>query len=275
MLHLPVILAPRAILTFCLCLLAGGKISCAQESTPNPEDKSPSSRQIRLLPIGDMPPHREEIVDGVRIHLPPPPGSIPPRTLKIPLGPDSTLETQLQLGRPGEALVLPSTALSLELRDASIGPDAPPWTKLSLPAGGDFLVLLTRGGNPPAWATPRSLLLPYGPADFPPGRVLLANLSGENVSILLGEENIPLATGRSVSREAGVVERLTLRVARLEKSGKPAYFHQGELRQNPGERTLLLIHRADGLRPRQPLRLLIMKDKPVVSPPEAPDSQEP
>ena len=42
-------------------------------------------RELRLLPVGDMPPFRQEIRDGVRYELEPDPGSEPPQMISIPL----------------------------------------------------------------------------------------------------------------------------------------------------------------------------------------------
>ena len=68
-----------------LLILALLVVSVHAEEAPKTGDtKSDQSerkrppRNLRILPVGESPPYRQEIRDGVRYELPPPPGSVPP-----------------------------------------------------------------------------------------------------------------------------------------------------------------------------------------------------
>ncbi|MEM9237940.1 MAG: hypothetical protein AAGB14_14295, partial [Verrucomicrobiota bacterium] len=62
-----------------LLLMLPGSLTWAEEG----EETKPPPRQMRLLTVGERPPFRQEIRDGVRYELPPPPGSLPPVELEV------------------------------------------------------------------------------------------------------------------------------------------------------------------------------------------------
>ena len=72
-------------------------------SAQNPEEKTRQPRrQARFLAIGDSPPFAQEIRDGVRYELEPPPDSIPPRQVSVSLEGEaaSTVDLRLHRGSP-------------------------------------------------------------------------------------------------------------------------------------------------------------------------------
>lgn len=250
-------------LIFCLLLLALA-VAVADlhaQAAPAGEKKDTPPRRLRLLPIGDAPPHREEIVDDVRIHLPAPQGSIPPRLLSAWIGPESRVELNPQLGRISPALDLPADLKRLSLLEGQAPRDAPAWLSIDLPPHGDHLAVLTRSGKSPTWSTPAILLLPDDPISFPAGRVLFLNLAAVELPVQLGNEKFSLLPGRPISRDTGAVRGLAFKAAHLAAGGRPVFFFRGEILLNPGERALALLYAADGVQPRQPLKLLFLKER--------------
>ena len=231
------------------------------------EKKSEPPGRLRLLAIGDAPPHREEVINDIRVHLPPPPGTIPPRIVFAQLDPETRVEWNLQLGRFTPAVELPREMNRLLLSDAQSKPGAAPWLSLDLRPGGQHLAVLTRGGPARAWDSPSAILVPDDAAAFPAGRVFLLNLTGEEIAMQFGAEKFSLGARHPVFRDPGPVSGPPLKAARVATGGRQVFFYQGEFLLNPGERALVLVYTADGFRPRQPMNLLVLRERaPVVDP---------
>lgn len=259
---------PRILILFCLCLQGAGRTH-AQVAAPGQAGNEEPPRKLRLLAIGDAPPHREEIVDDVRIHLPPPPGSIPPRLLSLWTNPETRLEMRPQLGRWSAPVELPAGMKRVVLHEGEAGPEGNPWIALDLPASGDCLAILTRGGANPTWNTPAVTLLPDDPVSFPAGRVVALNFSAVEIPLQLGTEKLAVPARGKISRDPGPVEAWPVKAARLDERGRPVFFHQGELLLHAGERAVLLIYPSDGVQRRLPLKLLVLKERapPLPLPP--------
>lgn len=73
-------------------------------------------RHVRFLAVGDMPPFRQEIRDGVRYELEAEPGTIPPRQIQIPLDEEKTLNTILSLGAFSPQLTVPAGINTLRMQ---------------------------------------------------------------------------------------------------------------------------------------------------------------
>lgn len=264
--HQPSVNPPPRFLICLLLVVQGLAGVSAQQPPPSVGPKEEPPRKVRLLAIGDAPPHREEIVDDVRIHLPPPPGTIPPRVLGFWLSPETRLELRPQLGRWTTPLELPAGMNRVPLVEGESGPDGRPWLTLELPAAGDHLAILTRGGTNPSWNTPSVVLLPDDARSFPAGRIVLLNLAAVELPVQLGTENLALPARGTVSRDPGPVESLALKAARVDERGRAVFFHQGEILLHPGERALVILYPADGVQRRQPLKLLVLKERAPTPP---------
>ena len=129
--------ARTAATTFCAALLAfGATATIAFAQAPATPAKKPTAgqRSLRLLPLGEPPPFRQDVRDGVRYELEPDPGSVPPR--QVVLGEGDTITTiRLNLGRASEPIKLPVGTAPATLRSVALSPDAPtaPWLTLQPP----------------------------------------------------------------------------------------------------------------------------------------------
>lgn len=263
--------ARPSIFRFLLSFCALGVLLSSGQSDGKGGGKVAPSKRLRLLAIGDAPPHREEIVDDIRVHLPPPPGTIPPRTLfAVPI-PETRVEWNPQLGRFTPAVELPAELKAVALSDSQAAPGAPPWLTIPLESAGDHLAILTRGGEPLGWTTPACVLLPDDTLAFPAGRVFFLNLAATEVPLQFGEEKFSLVPRRPVHRDPGVSPGLPLKAARIGPGQRPVFFHQGEILLNPGERALVLVYAADGIRTRQPIKLMVLRERAPA--PSSPPSQ--
>ncbi len=234
---------------FLASLLAAAGLSPAQEA----------AREARFLPLGDLPPYRQEIRDGVAYELDPPPGSIPPRELVAGAGEDA-VETPLSLGRASAPLKVPQGAGPLALYRKGEGGEAEPWLRIERPEAGDFLVVLWRSAEKKSWEVPRALVIPDGPEDAPAGSVRVVNVSPVTVMIVFEGSKIALPAGQVWKKPVTSGKDAVIQIGAVDAAGNLRRIHAGSVFQNPGERTLVAVYRADGVDPRRPLKAVIQRE---------------
>ncbi len=243
----------------------------AQESD---KKKETPSRQVRFLPVGDAPPFRTEERAGIRYELEPPAGSIPPREVLIGFGDEKPEAVPLLLGRTTVPLKAPAGTGPMILRRRDDGVDAEPWLKVARPEDSDFLVLLWRGSPKGTWAEAKALVLPDSPEAAPAGRVRIINLSPVMVGVVFAGEKIALEPGKTYQRPIAVGKDHEIQLgAVMEEKAAATRFYSGSVFQNPGERTLVVIYRADGEQPRRPLKAIVERE--LVRPPKPPANPGP
>lgn len=217
------------------------------------------AREVRFLPVGDIPPFRQEIRDGVAYEQEPPPGSIPPRELVMGSGPDAR-EMPLSLGRVSEARKVPGGKGPLVLRKKGAGEESAPWLDLERPEEGDFLVILWRDAKTKSWEAPRALVLPDGPGVAPAGSVRVVNVTPVSIAIIFEGSRIALPPGKTWQRAVESGKEASIQIGAVDASGNLRRIHAGSVFQNPGERTLVTVYRADGVDPRRALKAVVQRE---------------
>lgn len=243
------------------------------------DGKKPPPRKIRFLALGDAPPFQQEVRDGVRYELEPPPGSVPPREIVPSFGekekdkdPARKPEPiRLNLGRITPPATIPDGAGLLELRKKDAAGDSKPWLSLQRPDHGDLMVLLWRDPKGKSWEQTSAMVIPDGPESPGPGGVQMLNLVPATIGVTLGAEKIALPYGRLVVKNPEYRQDLPLEVSALSADLKTPgkRFLSSVLSNNAGECNRVLIYRADGVSPRTPVKVLILRE-PVKPPEEAP-----
>ena len=235
-------------LTTAVCLFTGSILGAEEEKNP--------PRHVRFLPVGDAPPFRQEIRDGVRYELDAPPGSIPPREVVPGFGGGLAL----RLGQLSGAAEVPAGMAAMVLRRKDAAEDAVAWLKLAaLPESGDFLVIVWRNADAKSWNAPRALIVPDGPLGHPAGMVRITNLFPVGIRIMWGDEAllVPASTFlRNVDAGAGV----PLKILVADKAGGMKRYYSGTVTQNRGERGFITIYQADGVAPRRPLKVSMLRE---------------
>ncbi|MEO7098504.1 MAG: hypothetical protein ABI162_04020 [Luteolibacter sp.] len=223
-------------------------------------------RHVRFLAVGEMPPFRQEIHDGVRYELEPPEGSIPPREVMLGFGEEKAETTTLRLGQISGPLKVPEGAGPLTLRRAIDQKDSAPWLQLTRPEDDDFLVLLWRASAKGTWNEAKFFVLPDGPITAPAGSVRVVNLAPVEVKIVFGNENLILGAGKSFQRLMHANAELPFQILMTDVSGTLRTLHSGDILQNQGERSLVLVYRADGESPRRPVKVTVQREPAAVLP---------
>lgn len=226
----------------------------------NAEEKSgPPRRQARFLAIGDSPPFAQEIRDGVRYELEPPPDSIPPRQVTTSVDGQAASTVELRLGRISGPVKVPPGAGPFDLRKLDENPQDPanpqsaPWLRLNRPEKGNFLTLLFRPTGKGTWREPAHLILPEGTVDT----VRIINLLPVPARIVWANETLSLAPGKTQERRIEPGGSVPFQV--FTDAPQKRHF-AGTATQNPGERGLVLIYPADGSSPRRPVKVSMLRE---------------
>lgn len=229
------------------------------------EPAADSARHARFLAVGDSPPFRQEIRDGVRYELDPPPGSIPPREVVPGFAGKPSPPVPLRLGRISPPVKVPAGEGPLHLQRAGDAPDATPWVTLKSPETGDFLVILWRDPKTGSWQHARSLVVPEAPA----GHARIVNLFPQPVRMFWGAENMLLAPGGAALRPIAQNPPVALRILTADASGAMKRYYSGSVSVNEGERGLVTTYLADGVSPRRPLKVSILREPVLATAPTA------
>jgi len=238
---------------------------CASFHPAFAEPVAGKARHARFLALGDSPPFRQEIRDGVRYELDPPSGSIPPREVIPVFTGIAPSPVPLRLGRISPPVRVPPGAGPLQLQQVGDKADAAPWVKFSHLETGDFLVLLWRNPKTGSWRDAKSLVL----AEVPAGSARVVNLFPQPVRMLWGAENILLPAGATMVRAVPHDSPVLLRILTADASGRLMRYYSGSVSANADERCLVTTYRADGENPRRPLKVSILRE-PALMPLEVP-----
>lgn len=224
------------------------------------EPEEAAGRKVRFLAVGELPPFRQELRGDVRYELEPPAGSIPPREVVLGFGGDESEAASLRLGRITAPIKVPAGVGPLLLKSREAGKEAEPWLNIVRPESGDFIVLLWRDPKSATWEKVRSLVLPDDPVNVPAGSVRVVNISPVSVRILIGSERLLLGAGKSFKRILTEKPEQSFQVLLPDVSGNLRSLYSSVITQNPGERSLVLVYRADGEAPRRPLKVTIQRE---------------
>ena len=88
----------------------------------------------------------------------------------------------------------------------------------------------------------------------------MVNLSPVPVAVVFGGERIKLEAGKFYQRSVPVGKDTEFQLGAVTRTGELDRFHAGTIFQNPGERSLVVIYRADGVQPRRPLKAVVRRE---------------
>lgn len=238
-----------------------------QEAAPDKvEDEAP--RWLRLLPVGDAPPFRHEVVDGMMVELPPPPGSIPPRRVRVGALDSEEQPVLLKLGLLSPRLVV--RGVKAPVLSAAPGTPVRPWKNLELPPEAtSALAVLIRGPQDKSWESPLAIVLDDGLEAFPNGAARVVNASPYPLRVVLGTERhtIDPAKTRIMQLPAGRdLDNVPLVLEVAAGGGSWTRVYDSALTQNRNERTNVVVYRSDGVKKRRPAKVLVVRDRSTIPP---------
>lgn len=234
------------------------------------ESTSGTKGWLRILPVGDAPPFRQEIRNGVRQQLDAPEGARPPRELVVPVRKgrgdgEGEGKVRLHLGRVSEAFIVGAGPLLLSDSQAADDPEG--WAKIKMPERSSALAIMFRDPRGKSWNSVRSIVLPDDSTSFPAGRVRFVNASPFVLNILFQGKITAMKPGQVRLKQpstGGVMKDESLQVVVRGAKGRTKRIFDASISQDSGERTNVIIHWADGVKPRRPARVLLQRERPVI-----------
>lgn len=224
--------------------------------------------RLRVLAVGDQPPFKQEVREGVRYEIAPPAEMVPPRTLLIPFPVKQGEEKQkedmqlrLRLGQVSAPLLMPVP----DNRRVPLNSDhSGKWLDIPLSSGEASLAIVWRKG--PKWTAANSIIIPDDSAARAEGNLHFSNVSVYPVGLEIGKEKIRLNPGMSYTRKLPSDRMTPLQVSYLLADGSNRLCHSAALEPCRGSYRRLVIYSADGNRPRNPVKVLQLEE-----PSNAPD----
>jgi hypothetical protein len=216
-----------------------------------------TARAARILPVGEAPPFIQEIRGDVRYEVEPPEDSLPPREV---LGSAEGSPVRLRLGMISAPIPVAAGRGPLVIRRAAAPEAASPWLGSECPEKGDFLIVVCRKPGAAGWRETLHRVLPDGPLGAPAGSVRIANLYPQAVRISWGGESITMAPGADVVRTAAAGSATPFAVLSIAPEGAPKRYFSSTITQHAGERGWIILYRADGDKPRRPLKVTILRE---------------
>jgi hypothetical protein len=223
----------------------------AQEQAPQ--------HSLRILPLGDPPPFRQEVRGGVRYEIPAPEGTVPPReimvTSKVPEGETpKEFPLRLRLGTATPPLMVPMPQDGkLAVKTAA----GAPWVNIPLSKASSTLALVWRTGK--SWnEAARVFALPD---DTKEGEFRFVNLTAKPMAVTWGELKLKLNPATTMVQripDGMKAVPLTIQYPAPEGGLKPCFSTQVE--KAPGTRQQFVIYVADGEKPKLPVKVLPLSD---------------
>lgn len=218
------------------------------------------------MAVGDPPPFQQEFRDGVRYESEAPAGSIPPRQVELLAGAVRSEPVKLALGQTTAPVDVPGEATQVNLLAGG-----QVWHAVNLPEGGDYLAILLRDPASKTWDKARTILVPEGTGKFDDGDIRFISLTAAPLRFQIkGSTAFEVPPGKTVTRKLGVAAGIeTLAQYRDPEKGWKNLWSSA-LVQNRGESTTLLVYASDGVKPRQPLKLVALREAAAPAPGVAP-----
>jgi len=165
-----------------------------------------------------------------------------------------------------EHRAVPEGEGNLELRRTGDDLKAAPWLSFKRPETGDFLVYLFRSPSKKTWSDAVGLVIPDGPVGSPAGTVRVVNLYPLAIRVVWAAEGIMLPAGKNILRTIQPGTEVPFQILVPDETGAMKRYYSGAVTQNPNERGLVTIYRADGENPRRPVKVSMLRE-PVAPPP--------
>ena len=225
----------------------------------NADEEKPKC-QLRFLAVGNAPPFRQEVRDGIRYELPPPPGSIPPRVLLLEQeSGDEEFEelgrVQMKLGRLSGKLEFPVAGKKpIRLREEG---EVKPWIELQKPGAGSYLVVIRRAPQSRTWDRVQTQTVGD---DLPAGALRFINASARTLALVLGEQKIGLISGKTWTTRLKAGEPQAFQLGVPVDGGGLKRILSRSLEQGANEKTVVVLSEADRPDARVPLKVTVIRE---------------
>lgn len=214
-----------------------------------------SHKHMRFIPLGDLPPHRETIKNGVRIQFPPAPGTVPPKPTTLAIDPKEGRDVPLRLKEfTGWSSINPTAGGVRIFQGKQIGGKA--WISSSFSSKSQSLGVLYADHQNKNWFNPKMMLVPDDLSTFPPGSIRFVNVSHCSALVRFGNEKADvIAPGKVLLKKLkqGNHPVLVGYLAPSKNNAREVIF-QNELMMKPKQRIQAFFYQARGKNPRKAVK---------------------
>ncbi len=229
------------------------------------EPKAPESSFVRVLPVGDMPPWKEQIKNGVRVQIPPPPGAVPIEKATIPVNGGKGETLSLVLGKMTKYFELDGELPKVQLFENELMQDNP-WVDATNSPGSTALMLLMQDPrqSKPSWNHPISKMIADDLASFPLESLRFVNVSGATIIVRIEKEPaFSLAPGAVVVKGSKPGKH-TLLIGTAGAGEKPKRIYKNRITMKPGERTGIFMYRTSSTAADSAPKVRFFPEKPSI-----------
>lgn len=206
---------------------------------------------VRYMAIGEKPPFDFKEEDGVRVEVPPPPGSEPPASLWIPGLKGDKKKLKMELTG-----VNPYKEIDPNLGDAKLylGADKKKiWANMKIPTAKlSTAIFVRRKGQ--TWDKPGLKVIKDDLKSFPLNTIRIVNLSPYPAGITIADKKT-VKIGKEEVKALPVGEEDIVKIFYQNKSGRKASLYSNLLELKKNERMHAYLYLDDGPRSRGKVRL--------------------
>ncbi|MGC6466561.1 MAG: hypothetical protein ACON38_15845 [Akkermansiaceae bacterium] len=211
-------------------------------------------KYVRFIPLGELPPWKEELIDGVRVQQEAPPGAIVPKSIAIPDGEDDVRRVDLNLRQPTKLMAFSegTTALRLYKGEQATGT---PWLSSPMPTSKHSYGILFRDNANMTWDSPKLMMLRDDAQALPAGSIRFVNVSDHKTIIKVGKKSEVIQPGKSLVKELKEGANPIL-AGYYEKDGRVVMIFQNTVRLLKGQRVQAFFFKGQGVKPRTGVKFL-------------------
>ena len=218
---------------------------------------------LRILAVGDPPPFVQQVREGIRYEVAPPPEMIPPRNLVLPaptkdnkIEKPEPLSTRLRLSQISPPMVMTMP----ESKEVTLRTDTgSAWLNIPLQQAPGTLAIVWRGEKD--WTTARVITVPDDANANAPGNINFSNVTPFPIGVSFRGENIRLNPGMSYTRNIGQSGANPLEISYFTSTGASKKFHSASIEGMQGVSSRIVIYHADGKNPRNPIKVLQLEER--------------
>jgi hypothetical protein len=167
-----------------------------------PDREKEVPRHLRFIALGELPPWKEKLVNGIRIGVPPPRWSVPPNS-NLLVAEDQSVSFELNLRSFTEILTVPDAGPQWVVKPVQ-GEASADWFRCPGPTASLTLGVLSPDPVTKKWDNPKILLLDDDARSFEAGEIRFVNVSDKIVLVKLGAKHFGIGPERILVKPIGV-----------------------------------------------------------------------
>jgi len=215
-------------------------------------------KYLRLVPLGELPPWKEEIRGDRRIQSPPEPGQMPPSKIRVNGGDLNGFGGNLFLRRITNYYSIAGKQQRLEILEEG---ENPPWISHAMPTASHTLAILFRDLQEMTWLKPVVKIVRDDLQAFPLGSMRLVNVSHLEIAVKVGDQDpVFIKSGESSQQKLKEGKNL-VRVDVIDPDGSNKMIFQNDFSIRKGQRVQSFVFKSQGLGASRPVRFTYEVDR--------------